>query len=178
MEPVHFRPPRGGVILSWMTRLACFALLALQGCYLSNGLDPAPIDPAPIDAGRLDDAGLDDAGSVEDAGPTEPARVDVCMATDFAWLNPDARPASPGFVRLFANYPRESPDYVLDRFGEEIEVVVDAVLERRLGTAASGLEGIERVVFARDADETHWRIVEDPDAVCPPLPEGDTWFRS
>lgn len=113
------------------------------------------------------------------AAPIAEPLVDECLATAFAWYDEAAatEPA-PGRIRLFANYPLFSPHYQLELYGADVLVATDAELDARLGITDWGGRGIEDVVFGRAAGDDAWRVLTDPDAVCPPLPEGTEWPTS
>lgn len=114
------------------------------------------------------------AEEAESLPETEPlAAVDHCVATSFAWEN-DATPREADRALLFANYPLFSPEYQLDLYGADIWVTVDEAFDARY-RSRDALSGLEDVVFGRREGEETWRVLDDPDAVCPPLPEGTEW---
>jgi hypothetical protein len=127
--------------------LPALALLVCSGCFMSNEPDPA-VEPL----------------------------VDECVATGFAWRDGSGgRDVEPGYVVLFANYPLFSPHYQLELYGADLLVEIDERYDARYGATDWGGEGIEDVVFGRDAGEESWRVLADPDASCPPRPDGVEW---
>ena len=132
--------------------LPVLALLVCNGCFMSSeaGGDPATPTAAPL--------------------------VDECVATAFAWRDDaSGTDAEPGYAVLFANYPLFSPGYQLELYGAELVVEIDERYDARLGTTDWGAEGIEDVVFGRRAGDETWRVLADPDASCPPRPDGVEW---
>lgn len=126
------------------------ALVMGTGCFMSN--EPDGVDPA--------------------VAPL----ADECVATAFAWRDDSRTPdVEPGYALLFANYPLFSPSYQLELYGADLVVEIDERYDARFGTTDWGGEGIEDVVFGRMVGEESWRVLEDPDASCPPRPDGVEW---
>lgn len=90
--------------------------------------------------------------------------------------NPALRTPPPeGLVRVFFNYPMRSPEYDLYDYGQYGLVRDDASMRARLDG-----DFLPDAVFGRAAGDDPWRpwqLLDDPDAMCPPMTSGEEWPR-